>query len=584
MRIPLRLSFRRRVFVLVMLVTVAATGATAWLTLRQATTQVRESTDARQQDVLRVTEGLRRYGLTHGTWDGVAGTVRSLAERTGQRILISDDSGILLADSDTLRGLPSRPAGTAPAVLVDPRPEPRFSAEAVPLSLVKFTATAIDDYRTGTAYAVCLTRSGADVTYRTDRNGIPVYTTTGTPATACERSRTSPAEFQQHLEAADGCRSRPGAALVSCLEQVFRQRTADIAPGQLRVGLGVAASTTTLAVGPAVAVAAGVTAAAIAAVLLLSRAVLRPVRALTEASRGLGGGDLGHRVPLGGGRDEIAELGRSFNRMADSLQASEERQRRLVGDIAHELRTPLANLRGYLEALRDGVVEPEPALFDSLHEEVLLQQRIVDDLQDLALAEAGALTYHRTAVDVRDVLETCRAAHQALAEDVSSRIVVEAGGTEPVVVFADPGRLRQVVGNLITNAVRATASGGTVNLNAARKESRVEIRVTDSGSGIPAEQLPYLFDRFWRADAARGRDTGGSGLGLSIARQIVTDHDGDISAQSTVGIGTTFIVDLPAFSGKAPSPAARAGDGTAPPPSAHGPAVSRAGDRAGQHE
>ncbi|MFM9443876.1 sensor histidine kinase [Streptomyces acidiscabies] len=584
MRVPLRLSFRRRVFVLVMLVTVAATGATAWLTLRQATTQVRESAEARQQDVLRITDGLRRYGLAHGTWDGVAAAVRSLAERTGQRILVSDDSGILLADSDTLLGLPSRPAGTAPAVVVDPRPGPRFAADAVPLSLVKFTATAIDDYRTGTAYAACLTRSGVDVAYRTDRNGIPVHTVEGAPVTACERAHGSGAEFQKHLDAADRCRSRPGTALVPCLEQVFRRQTADVAPGQLRVGLGAQTSVRSLAVGPTAAVAAGVAAAAIAAVLLLSRAVLRPVRALTEASRGLGGGDLGHRVPVGGGRDEIAELGRSFNRMADSLQSSEERQRRLVGDIAHELRTPLANLRGYLEALRDGVVEPEPALLDSLHEEVLLQQRIVDDLQDLALAEAGTLTYHRAAVDVRDVLETCRAAHRALAGNASSRIVVEPGGGEgPAMVFADPGRLRQVVGNLITNAVRATASGGTVTLNSARKGARVEIRVGDTGKGIPAEQLPYLFDRFWRADAARGRDTGGSGLGLSIARQIVTDHDGHISVRSTVGVGTTFTVDLPAFDGNSPSPAASAGDGTAPP-SAHGPAVGRSGGRADQHE
>ncbi|MEX3106085.1 ATP-binding protein [Streptomyces sp. ST1015] len=574
MRTPLRIGFRRRVFVLVMLVTVAATGATAWLTLRQATTQVRESAEARQQDVLRITEGLREYGLAHGTWDGVAATVRSLAERTGQRILISDDSGILLADSDTLLGLPSRPPSTAPAVVVDPRPALRFAADAQPLSLVKFTATAIDDYRTGTAYAVCLTRSGVDVTYRVDRNGIPVHT--GEPATACEREHGSRTEFQQHLHAAESCRARSAPALAPCLEQVFRRRTADIAPGQLRVGLGAQTSVRSLAVGPTVAVAAGVAAAAIAAVLLLSRAVLRPVRALTEASRGLGGGDLGHRVPVGGGRDEIAELGRSFNRMADSLQSSEERQRRLVGDIAHELRTPLANLRGYLEALRDGVVEPEPALLDSLHEEVLLQQRIVDDLQDLALAEAGTLTYHRAAVDVQDVLETCRAAHRALAENASSRIVVEPGeGEGPTVVLADPGRLRQAVGNLITNAVRATASGGTVTLNSARKGARVEIRVGDTGKGIPAEQLPYLFDRFWRADAARGRDTGGSGLGLSIARQIVTDHDGYISVRSTVGVGTTFTVDLPAFDGNGPSPAASTGDGTAPP--------SAGGDQADQH-
>lgn len=144
--------------------------------------------------------------------------------------------------------------------------------------------------------------------------------------------------------------------------------------------------------------------------------------------------------------------------MADSIQAGEERQRRLTGDIAHELRTPLANLRGYLEALRDGVVEPTPELLESLHREALLQQRIVDDLQDLALAEAGALTYHPTEVDLRELLEAGRRAHHAAAETGGVTLRVEAP-TSAVHVTADADRLRQVVGNLVGNALRATPSG-----------------------------------------------------------------------------------------------------------------------------
>jgi two-component system sensor histidine kinase BaeS len=296
-------------------------------------------------------------------------------------------------------------------------------------------------------------------------------------------------------------------------------------------------------------VATGVAAAAIAAALLLSRAVLRPVRALTAASRGLGEGDLGRRVPSSGkgsGKDEIAELGRAFNRMADSLQASEERQRRMVGDIAHELRTPLANLRGYLEALRDGVLEPDPDLLESLHEEVLLQQRIVDDLQDLALAEAGALTYHRADVDVRELLEACRTAHLARAEAAGVALRVEAPGPGAVLVRGDAGRLRQALGNLVGNAIRHTPPGGSVRLVLEHRDGRARIQVRDTGGGIPAADLPYLFDRFWRADAARGRATGGSGLGLSIARRFVTDHDGVIEVESEPGAGTVFTVVLPA--------------------------------------
>ncbi|TGA83161.1 sensor histidine kinase, partial [Streptomyces palmae] len=252
--------------------------------------------------------------------------------------------------------------------------------------------------------------------------------------------------------------------------------------------------------------------------------------------------DLGRRVPAAG-RDEIAELGRVFNRMAASLQAGEERQRRLTGDIAHELRTPLANLRGYLEALRDGVVEPTPELLDSLHDEALLQQRIVDDLQDLALAEAGALTYHWAAVELGEVLEACRTAHRAKA--AAAGVALEVVAPRPVRVSADADRLRQAVGNLVGNALRATASGGTVSLALAVEGELAVLRVRDTGKGISAEDLPHLFDRFWRADAARGRATGGSGLGLSIARQIVTDHRGTIDVESTVGVGTTFTIVLP---------------------------------------
>jgi two-component system sensor histidine kinase BaeS len=275
--------------------------------------------------------------------------------------------------------------------------------------------------------------------------------------------------------------------------------------------------------------------------MLLSRRVLRPIDTLTTAAQRLGRGDLTGRVPVRG-NDELAELARSFNRMADSLQRGEERQRRLVADVAHELRTPLANLRGYLEALSDGVIEPDPELFTSLHEEAVLQQRIVDDLQDLALAEAGSLTYHKVTVDLAELLETCCTAHHARAESAGVSLAVAA---EPVAVHADPDRLRQVVGNLVTNALRATAAGGSVRLVASRTDTQAIVQVVDTGSGIATDALPHVFDRFWRADAARGRRTGGSGLGLAIARQIVTDHQGAITVASEVGVGTTFTIALP---------------------------------------
>ena len=272
------------------------------------------------------------------------------------------------------------------------------------------------------------------------------------------------------------------------------------------------------------------------------------------ASRRLGSGDLANRVPVTG-HDEIAGLGHAFNRMADSLADSEERQRRLIADVAHELRTPLANLRGYLEALTDGVLQPNPELFASLHEEAVLQQRIVDDLQDLALAEAGALAYHRTTVDLAELVEVCRTAHGAVADAAGVDLTADTHG--PVEVVGDPDRLRQVFGNLLRNAVAATPPGGRVTLSLGRSGDCATIEVTDTGRGVAPEDLPHMFDRFWRADRARtsadrartGADrarTGGSGLGLAIARQIVTDHGGTIDVTSAVGVGTTVTIRLTA--------------------------------------
>ncbi|MFD3529960.1 sensor histidine kinase [Streptomyces sp. NPDC058664] len=552
------MSFRLRVFALVLLVAVAATAATAWLTLRQVTGQLRESAAADRQSVARITGELRTYGETHGTWDGVSGTVRTLSEETGQRIRVAVGSQGQIADSDTLLGRDPRPGGTAPPLLVDPRPRLEIPASFDPGSMRKVTAAMIAVYDSGVTYAACLTRAGHTIDVLPGKFGIPVFQDGGkapgglpgsAPCAQPDASRMRPAD----TAAADACRAPRAAEATACLRRVFTERTAAVGPQPLTVRLGaVDDAGQTLAVGPTVLVATGVAAAALACALLLSRAVLRPVRALTAASRGLGEGDLGRRVPASG-RDEIGELGRSFNRMAGSLQDSEERQRRLVGDIAHELRTPLANLRGYLEALQDGVVEADAELFDSLHEEVLLQQRIVDDLQDLALAEAGALTYHRRTLDARELAEACRTAHSARGAAAGVALEVVGAGPGTVRLYGDPDRLRQALGNLVGNAIRHTAPGGRVRLEVTEADEMVRIAVGDTGSGIPAADLPRLFDRFWRADAARGRATGGSGLGLSIARQIVADHQGAVEVTSEVGVGSVFTVVLPAPRGGAGS-------------------------------
>ncbi|GAA3735627.1 HAMP domain-containing sensor histidine kinase [Plantactinospora mayteni] len=543
------MSFRLRVLGLVMLVAVSATAATLWLVLRQASQQIDESgADAASVD--QVSAALTDYGRQHGTWEGVRDLVVRLGAQTGQRIHLVTESGWVLVDTDRENNPDQavRALGTVDGY-VNPRPTLNLSgAGADPAEIA---AKELYQYRTGVRYAACLTRSGVQPTQTPGRFGVPVYDVNSAVSTDPElnrhcrdqatqseqASRAVLAEFSAECDTTD-----PSEPTDYCLAEAFNVRIAEVAPEPARVILGVGdEGGRALVVGPLLAAAAGVAAVAIVATALLSHRVLRPIAILTAASQRLGRGDLTSRVPVKG-NDEIAVLARSFNRMADSLQRGEERQRRLVADVAHELRTPLANLRGYLEALSDGVIEPDPELFASLHEEAVLQQRIVDDLQDLALAEAGSLAYHRADVDLAELLETCRTAHGASADAAGVTLAVT---TEPVTVHADPDRLRQVVGNLITNALRATGQGGQVTLTLRREGESALVQVADTGSGIAPEALPYVFDRFWRADSARGRKTGGSGLGLSIVRQIVTDHGGSIRVASEPQVGTTFTITLP---------------------------------------
>ncbi|MFD8079651.1 sensor histidine kinase [Streptomyces sp. NPDC059718] len=470
--------------------------------------------------------------------------MRQLASRTHQRIRLTEASdGYLVADSDLLTGRDPREAGPEPPLLIDPRPDLTFPDNMVTRGMLKLTAAAIAKYHTEALYASCLNADVMDATTKIDPLGIPevVSTPHGSLAQKCKRQPYPDADFNAAITRVQACLTvaRPDG----CLQRAFEQEIVDVAPPKLQLQLGAMdESVPVLKSTPTILVAAGVVAAVTAGALLLSRTVLRPVRALTHASREVEQGNLALRVPVSG-RDEIAQLARAYNRMAASLQASEERQRRLMGDIAHELRTPLANLRGYLEALRDGVLEPSPGLLHSLHDEAVLQQRIVDDLQDLALAEAGALSYHRTRIDLRELLQACHTAHHHQA--LSTGLTLELRAHETAWADGDWDRLRQVLSNLVTNAIRATPPGGTISLAFFPVGDLAAIQVTDTGTGIATEDLPHLFDRFWRADPARGRTTGGTGLGLSITRRIITDHNGTITVESTVGVGTTFTISLP---------------------------------------
>jgi signal transduction histidine kinase len=286
--------------------------------------------------------------------------------------------------------------------------------------------------------------------------------------------------------------------------------------------------------------------ASLAAVLLtlgLSRRILGPIEALTAAARRMEKGDLSQRVEVQS-RDEIGELARAFNAMADGLAHLEKLRHNMVTDVSHELRTPLSNIRGYLEALRDGVIEPNPEITDSLYEEAMLLNRLVNDLQELSLAEAGQLRLERRAVAPADVVNRALEAARPRAEAKGIALQVDLPEDLPL-VDADPQRVGQVLGNLLSNGLTYTPSGGGIVVGARARESEVEISVRDTGAGIPAEDIPYVFERFYRADKSRSRATGGAGLGLAIARQLVEAHGGRIWVESTEGQGSTFTFALP---------------------------------------
>lgn len=278
--------------------------------------------------------------------------------------------------------------------------------------------------------------------------------------------------------------------------------------------------------------------------ILLSSRILKPVHALTMAASKMGRGDLSQRVAVNT-NDEIGNLGHAFNAMADSMARSEQLRRNMVSDVAHDLRTPLTNICGYLEALRDGVTEPTPETLASLHEESLLLSRLVEDLQQLALAEAGQLKLERYPVAVGDMVSHAALVLKPQAAKKNLAFYSEVPGNLPL-VEADPERVGQILRNLLNNAVIHTPEGGEITLSARNAGEMVEISVSDTGVGIPAEHLPYLFERFYRADRSRTRATGGTGLGLAIVRQMVEAHGGMVWVESQEGKGSRFTFTLPA--------------------------------------
>lgn len=279
-------------------------------------------------------------------------------------------------------------------------------------------------------------------------------------------------------------------------------------------------------------------------VSLLLRRTLRPVRVLTTAARRLGEGDFSQRVPEGG-HSELGLLSNTFNTMANGLEKAERQRRNLMADVAHELRTPLFNIQGRLEAIKDGVFEPDADTIGTVHQQVEHLTNLVEDVRTLALVESQKLKLDIQLHSITEVLERCVDDFRPQAESKGISLTVLMDPDMPAIPM-DRTRISQVVGNLLQNAISHTSSSGEVTVLARKTDhERIRISITDTGSGIPEESLPFVFNRFYRANQAQVTDTGGNGLGLAIAKELVEAHGGIIYAENDTVKGSRFVFELP---------------------------------------
>ncbi|NLB72476.1 MAG: HAMP domain-containing protein [Firmicutes bacterium] len=276
---------------------------------------------------------------------------------------------------------------------------------------------------------------------------------------------------------------------------------------------------------------------------IFSRHLSQPLSELAVAARQMASGDFDVKIQVPTG-DEMEEVAHAFNFMKDSLKANEEARHKLVADVAHELRTPLSVLRGNLESMQEGIVEPTQETIVSLHDEVLRLSRIVQDLLNLGQMESGGFPLSLQLTNIEEVI--ARVTSVFAAETDARGISLDTNmQSELPHTQADPDRIAQVLVNLLANAVHHTPDCGRISVSASRTDDNIVVSVTDSGPGIAEEDLTHVFDRFYRTDSARDRAAGGTGLGLSIAKGIITAHKGTIRVESKPGAGTTFTFILP---------------------------------------
>jgi histidine kinase len=290
--------------------------------------------------------------------------------------------------------------------------------------------------------------------------------------------------------------------------------------------------------------------AALLASFFISRQVVTPTLRMMSLSHRIAEGEYEERLSLPGGQqadriDELGQLALSFNQMADKLEKTETMRRELIGDVTHELRTPLTAVKGYLEGLIDGVLPADPETYQQIHSEIDRLQRLVNDLQELSRVEAGAFQLQLNSVSPASLIDRIQSTLGRQFEDKHIQLEISVESNLPN-VLVDRDRIIQVLTNLVGNALQYTPSGGRVLVQVFREKSAVHFSISDTGIGISADQIPYIFNRFYRSDKSRTRASGGSGIGLTIAKALVQAHQGKIWAESSgEGKGSTFSIMIP---------------------------------------
>ncbi|MER8225282.1 HAMP domain-containing sensor histidine kinase [Streptomyces sp. NPDC094143] len=590
---PLRRSLLARLIATSVLVAVCSIATTAWLAVQSTTRAIRQEHGQVIADDRRIHDTLTAHAAAHPGWDGVQPTLRRLARDTGRRIVLTTGERTLIAASsredsplarhasaviDPLRtDAGADTAGSSATDGIDPRATGPYllpAHEARALRAVADDAVAClnagrvaasrDDTPSGRPRIRLAAPSQGvylgEACPETDRLNRP----TATERPALRHLNVLVNECLERRGLSGGAEVRPdftwltklplgkhAGTVEECVAQSRREQLARyVAPMALLF-----VTTPGGAEGPQFDLSrdnalrvTGVTGLVLALTVtvsaVLATRLVRPLRALTDAARHSARSPV--RVPVTR-HDETGILAQAFNEMSEGRLRMEQQRKDIVSDIAHELRTPLTNIRSWLEAAEDGLA-PDPDLISSVLEEAMLLQHIIDDLQDLAAADAGNLRLNLRRVGVHDVLEQIAAAHRARADRDGIRLTTDTctDTGEGLVLTADPVRLRQAVGNLVSNALRHTPPGGHVGLRARPEGGDIVIVVTDTGTGISEEDLPRVFDRFWRAERSRNRHTGGSGLGLPLVRHLAQAHGGTVSAESTLGEGSAFTLRLPA--------------------------------------